>query len=169
MVVGDQNSEINLECMALFYKTYEPSNLFKMLTCYKNPEKPSSIDLLLTNRPESFLGSSVIQTGLSDFHKMTVTVMKTNVEKFKPRVSFLRNWNEFYDEKFRTQLLTKLLLENFSNSSNNINDFLEICVNTLDILPHPTPRKNTCREITCYSLVKTKGFFFSIRVFIHGH
>ena len=169
MVVGDQNSEINLECMTLFYKTYEPSNLFKMLTCYKNPEKPSSIDLLLTNRPESFLGSSVIQTGLSDFHKMTVTVMKTNVEKFKPRVSFLRNWNEFYDEKFRTQLLTKLLLENFSNSSNNINDFLEICVNTLDILPHPTPRKNTCREITCYSLVKTKCFFFSIRVFFHGH
>ena len=170
MVVGDQNSEINLECMTLFYKTYEPSNLFKMLTCYKNPEKPSSIDLLLTNRPESFLGSSVIQTGLSDFHKMTVTVMKTNVEKFKPRVSFLRNWNEFYDEKFRTQLLTKLLLENFSNSSNNINDFLEICVNTLDIPPPPpTPRKNTCREITCYSLVKTKCFFFSIRVFFHGH
>ena len=139
MVIGGQNSEVNLECMTLFCKTYELSNLIKVPTCYKNPAKPSSIDLLLTNRPKSFLGSSVVQTGLSDFRKMTVTVMKatnqklkTNDEKLKPRVSFLRNWNEFYDKKFRAQLLTKLLLENFSNSSNNINDFLEICANTLD-------------------------------------
>ena len=63
--------------------------------------------------------------------KATNQKLKTNDEKLKPRVSFLRNWNEFYDKKFRAQLLTKLLLENFSNSSNNINDFLEICVNTL--------------------------------------
>ena len=153
MVVGDQNSEVNLECMTLFYKTYEPSNLIKMLACYKNPEKPSSIDLLLTNRPESFLGSSVVQTGLSDFHKMTVTVMKTNVEKFKPRVSFLRNWNEFYDEKFRTKLLTKLLLENFSKVAITLTTSWKYVLILLTFLP--PARKNTCREITCYSLVKT--------------
>lgn len=101
MVVGDQNSEINLECMTLFYKTYEPSNLFKMLTCYKNPEKPSSIDLLLTNRPESFLGSSVIQTGLSDFHKMTVTVCKTSFPKSKPKEIIYRNYMKFDIDAFQ--------------------------------------------------------------------
>ena len=35
-------------------------------------------------------------------------------------------------------MLTKLSLENFNNSSNGINKFLEICVNALDIF---APRK----------------------------
>ena len=133
MVIGDLNAEINLECMKLFCETYDLSSLIKVPTCYKNPEKPSCIDLLLTNRPKSFQNSSVVETGLSDFHKMTVTVMKTTFEKLKPRVYYFRNWNEFCNETFRTQLLTKLSLENFSNSSNVINKFLEIYVNTLDI------------------------------------
>ena len=64
---------------------------------------------------------------------MAVTVMKTTFEKLKPRVNYSRNWNGFCNEKFRTQLLTKLSLENFNNSSNGINKFLGICVNTLDI------------------------------------
>ena len=74
-----------------------------------------------------------METGLSDFHKMTVTVMRTNFEKLKPRVSHFRNWDEFCNGKFRTQLWTKWSLENFKISSNSINKFLEICVNTLDI------------------------------------
>ena len=63
---------------------------------------------------------------------MTVTVMMTTFGKLKPRVSYFRNWNEFGNEKLRPQLLTKLSLENYNNSSNGINRFLETCVNTLD-------------------------------------
>ena len=148
MVIGDLNPEVNLECMKHFCETYNLSSLIKVPTCYKNPEKPSSIDLLLTTRPKSFQNSSVVETGLSDFHKMAVIVMKTIFEKLKPRVSYFRNWNEFCNEKFRTQLLTKLSLENFNNSSNGINIFLEIRVNTLDIFaPH---KKNTCRKTICH-------------------
>ena len=64
---------------------------------------------------------------------MTLTVMKTTFEKLKPRVCYLRNCNEFCNEKFRAQLLTKSSMENINNNSNSINKFLEICVNTLDI------------------------------------
>ena len=139
MVIGDLKAEVNLECMKLFCKTYDLSSPIKVPTCYKNPEKPSCIDLLvLTNKPKSFQNSSVVETGLSDFHKMAVTVMKTTFEKLKPRFCYFRNWSEFCNEKFRTQLLTKLSLENFNNSSNGINKFLEMCVNTLDIF---APRK----------------------------
>ena len=138
MVIGDLKAEVNLECMKLFCETYDLSSLIKVPTCYKNPEKPSCIDLLLTNRSKSFQNSSVVETGLSDFHKMTVTVRKTTFEKLKPRVCYFMNWSEFYNEKFRAQLLTKLSLENFNNSSNGINKFLEMCVNTLDIF---APRK----------------------------
>ena len=115
-----------------FRKTYDLSSLIEVSTCYESLEKPSCIDLLLTNGPKSFQNWSV-GTGLSDFHKMTVTVIKTTFEKLKPRVSYFRNWNEFCNEKFKIQLLTKLSLENFNNNRNGINKFLEICVNTLDI------------------------------------
>ena len=45
-------------------------------TCYKNLEKPSCIDLILTNCHNRFK-IIVIETGLSDFHKKVTTVMKT--------------------------------------------------------------------------------------------
>ena len=43
-------------------------------TCYKFPENTTCIDLLL--RTHSLLHFCVFETGLSDFHKMTATVMK---------------------------------------------------------------------------------------------
>ena len=75
MVIGDLNTEVNLECIKLFCETYDLSSVIQVPTCFKNLEKPSCIDLLITNRPKSFQGSSVVETALLDFHKMTV--MKT--------------------------------------------------------------------------------------------
>ena len=45
-------------------------------SCYKFPKNTTCIDLLLTNHPHSLLNFCVFETSLSDFHKMTVTVMK---------------------------------------------------------------------------------------------
>ena len=95
--------------------------------------------MLLTNQLKRFQSSSVVETRLSDCHKMAVTVMGTIFEKLKPMVTYFRNWNEFCNEKLRKKLLTKLLFENFNNSSSNgTSKFLEIWVTTLDIF---APRK----------------------------
>ena len=83
MVIRDLNAKINLGCMKLFCYTYDLSSLIKVPTCYKNLEKPSCIDMILTNPLKSFQNSSVAETGVSDFYKMTVTVMKTTFEKLK--------------------------------------------------------------------------------------
>ena len=69
---------------------------------------------------------------------MKVTVMKTTFEKLKPRICYFRNWNQFFYEKPRKQLLTKLLLENVNNSINGINKSQEIRFNTVGIF---APRK----------------------------
>ena len=53
--------------------------------CFKNPENPSCIDLLLTNKPLSFSTTTAMGTGLSDFHKMIVAVIKIIFHKMKPR------------------------------------------------------------------------------------
>ena len=43
----------------------------KKPTSFKNAENPYYIDLMLTNSPNSFKNSCAIETGLSDFHKIT--------------------------------------------------------------------------------------------------
>ena len=45
-------------------------------TCFKDLEKPTCIDLILTNRPTYFQLSAVLETGLSDFHLLIVTEFK---------------------------------------------------------------------------------------------
>ena len=45
-------------------------------TCYKSPINPKGVDLMLTNRRRSFQISCAIDTGLSDFHKVTVTELR---------------------------------------------------------------------------------------------
>ena len=51
MVIGDLNAEIKLEYMKRFCENYDLSSFIKVPTC--NPEKPSCIDLLSTNRPKT--------------------------------------------------------------------------------------------------------------------
>ena len=43
----------------------------------RSPDNPEAISLLLTNSVRSFQNSCALETGLSDFHKMTVTVLKS--------------------------------------------------------------------------------------------
>ena len=73
--------------MSVFCDTYNLKSLIKEPACYKNPENPSCRDLILTNSPKCLQSSCVVETGLSDFHRMTVTVMKTNFKKFQPRIN----------------------------------------------------------------------------------
>ena len=63
--------------MQSFCESYRFKSLIKDLTYFKNPEYPSCIDLILTNSPYSFQNSCVIESGLLDFHKIIVSVMKT--------------------------------------------------------------------------------------------
>ena len=86
MLLGNFNSEPSENAIIEFCKEYKLENLVKGATCYKNPEKPSCSDLILTNRRRRFHGNHIIETGLSDFHKMTVTVMKMYFKKQGPRV-----------------------------------------------------------------------------------
>ena len=67
----DLNSEIIESAMDGFCKTHHLQNLVKDPTCFKNPAKPSCMDLiLLTNFLKSFVKSQTSETGLSDFHKL---------------------------------------------------------------------------------------------------
>ena len=51
-------------------------NLIKEPTSFKNPDKPTCIDVILINPPNLFQHSSAFKTSLSDFHLLTVTKLK---------------------------------------------------------------------------------------------
>ena len=68
ILLGDLNSEVKEEAMSEFCSIFNLTSLIKKPTCFKNPENPSCIDLILTNRPHSFQNSYILESELSDFH-----------------------------------------------------------------------------------------------------
>ena len=69
-----------------FCASYYLKNLIKQPTCFKNLENPTCIGHILTNHPKSFHSSSVFETGLADFHILTLTVLKVFHAKHKPKI-----------------------------------------------------------------------------------
>ena len=122
ILLGDFNVEAKQPCIQSFLELYVLRNLISELTCYGNPEKHSSIDPILTNSLSSFQNSSAIEAGLSDFHKMTITVMKTTFHKLKLKLIYYRDFSMFSNDKFREELLSKLSMGN-SNPSNGLENF----------------------------------------------
>ena len=101
ILLGDFNTEIDEQHMQSFCDNYSLKSLIRQPTCYKNFGKPTCIDLILTNMPRSFQSIRVIETGLSDFHLMTLTVLRKNFKKIKPRIVNYRSYNNFSNEYYR--------------------------------------------------------------------
>ena len=53
---------------------------------YKNSASPCCIDLTSMNSPRSFQNYSVVETGLSDFHRIFVNVLKTTFQRLPPKI-----------------------------------------------------------------------------------
>ena len=129
--MGDFNTDINHSCMKTFCESYTLYSLIKEPTCHKNPQNPSSF--ILTNSPYSFQNSCVIETGLSDFHMMIVTLMKTTYEKLKPRIVNYRDYKNVCNDTFGQILMEKLSTENINTNCGGFEKFLQICIDTLKI------------------------------------
>ena len=101
LFLSDFNARMEDSSIKIFFSNYNLNSIISKPACYKNPDKPTCIDLILTNCPGSFQNSCVKETGLSDFHKMTVTAMKTSYRKTEPRVINYRDYKSFLNEGFR--------------------------------------------------------------------
>ena len=62
---------------------------------------------MLTNKNHSFQNSCAIERGLSDFHKMTVSVIKCYSAKAELKVIFYRDYDNFFNESFRSVITNK--------------------------------------------------------------
>ena len=91
LCIGDFNSATSETTLRNFCDLYKLKNLLSELTCFKNLDNPSCIDLFVTNCSRSFQDTQVIETSLSDFHKTNLTVLKMYFTKQKHETIFYRN------------------------------------------------------------------------------
>ena len=116
--------------MSEFLNMYSLKNLVSQKTCFKNPENPSCIDLILTNCSRSFQNTGVFETGLPDFHKLTFTVLKQYYLKQKPKVVFYRKYKNFRNDLFRSELENEL--SNYDTNNIEYDIFLRTFLKILD-------------------------------------
>ena len=131
LLIGNLNSEIQEPAIKEFCETYNLDNLINEPTCYKNPLNPSSIDVMLTNRPKRFYASQAIETCLSD-HKLTVTVF----QKQRPISIKYRDYKKFDQTKFHKQLVDEINTREITYE-----EFGNILIKLLEIHA-PTKEKN---------------------------
>ena len=149
LLMGDFNSCMSEITMQDFCEMYSFENLVKGPTCYKNPLNPSSIDLMLTNKKSSFQHSMTLETGLSDHHKMTLSVLKKHFKKQDPITISYRNFKSMNEQNFRTDLIQRL--DQFE--SLDIEDFKQLIISVLDT--HAPLKKKVLRGNNAPFMSKT--------------
>ena len=117
VIMGDFNLEPSSEIMDTFCNSYDLLNLVKENTCFKGP--PKCYDLILTNCKNNFQNTEVLTTGFSDFHKITITILKTEYVKAEPIQIIYRNYKKYNPTIFREELKNKLKEDPASNIEYN--------------------------------------------------
>ena len=111
IVIGDFNAAMTNSYLKELCGSYNLKNLIKQPTCFKNLENPTCINHILTNHPKSFHTSSAFKTGLSDFYKLILAVLKVLHAKHKPKIIQYRDFNHFDNASFRTDLFQELSIQ----------------------------------------------------------
>ena len=96
----DLNSEVSENYLNCFCNVSSFRSLNRGPTSLKNPNNPSCINFLLTNRQRCFQQRYATETGISDFHRMVVTVMKTRYKIQKPKTIQYINYEHFHEQPF---------------------------------------------------------------------
>ena len=98
--LGDLNKCINDNALTSFCSLNNLTNLIDKATCYKNPDKPTCVNLILMNRPNYFQQNNVFESGLSDFHMMVEIELKMGFQKLKPHLVNCYDYKHFDNENF---------------------------------------------------------------------
>ena len=134
LLSGDFNAELGETHLDTFLYQHDFKNINKEPTCFKNIDNPSCIDFFFTNSPKSFFNTDSFFIGLSDFHKMVLTVFKTTFEKSMPKEIIYRDYKNFNEDNFNEEIRKKCSIHRIKNYE----DFEK---NYLDVLNKQAPRK----------------------------
>ena len=108
MLAGDFNTEKTNPIMSEFLFNNNVKNLVEQKTCFKSTNNPSCIDLFVTNSPRRFQNTITLASGLSDFHKMILTILKSTFPKVKPKQIVYKKFKNFDLKNFKNEIRTKM-------------------------------------------------------------
>ena len=86
-----------------FCDLFNLTNLITPSTCLTKAHK-STIDLILTNKEGCFQKTKVTETGLSDFHRLISTFLRSKFCRLKPKKICCRNFKNFNEKKFLEEI-----------------------------------------------------------------
>ena len=73
---------------------YNAVHIIHENTFYKSINNPSCTDVIFSNSPNSFHNTLTFCAGLSDFHKLVLTVLITSFRKTVPKELNCRDYNK---------------------------------------------------------------------------
>ena len=88
--------------------TFSLTNLVTDPACFKS-NKGTLIDVMLTNKLKSFYKSHSFVKGLSECHKLIVSIFRTSFEKLPPKFVIYRNQKNFHESNFLRDLDSRLI------------------------------------------------------------
>ena len=126
IVMGDFNIDVTkkgteFDKLDEFCDLFNLTNLVTSPTCFTKTHK-STIDLILTNKGNCFQKTKVTETGLSDFHKLISTFLRSHFSRLKPKAIYYRNYKKFNEQKF----LEDVKNTNFCFNSDDPNENCEL-------------------------------------------
>ena len=119
----DLNSEVSKNCLYCFRNFSSFKTLNRGPTCLKYANNPSCMDLLLTNRQRCFQQRYATETGISDFHRMVLTVIKTRYKMQNPKTIQYINYKHFHEQPFNFDLDNDLQKIDINNAEFQQNFF----------------------------------------------
>ena len=127
MVIGDFNLEPTDPKAVNFLELNDMSNVIKSKTCFKT-KSGTCIDLIFTTSPKIVKKTGTVETGLSDFHKLIFSMLKTKYVKLPPKIIKYRDYKNFNEDQFLFELnvcLTNNIIENYSEFENIFTNIID--------------------------------------------
>ena len=126
IVIGDFNLEPTDPKLARFLELNDMANVMNSKTCFKSING-TCIDLILTSSKKSIKNTGTVETGLSDFHRLIYTMLKTTYAKLSPKIVKYRDYKNFNQEQFLFELdfcISSNYIENYDQFENIFNNIL---------------------------------------------
>ena len=105
-----------------FVDTFSVSNLINKKTCHKNLSG-TTIDIMLTNRPNCLQKTSTVVTGLIGFNKIIISCLKTNLKKNRQKKIIFRGYKKFDEQNFLYDIGKQMIKGKFYKEKNMYQSF----------------------------------------------
>ena len=103
LVIGDINIDVDMTktdikgYLSNLCDTFNLTNIINKKTCTKKSEG-SSLDVFLTTHPKCFQKTCVTETGLSDFHKLISSFLKSRYQRLPAKNIIYRDYKHFNEK-----------------------------------------------------------------------